>query len=56
MEMQGHLRMSFATSIEEIEAGCAAIAQAVARLRPSSGSPVSLNPSHQPSNKDQAHA
>ncbi len=54
--MQGHLRMSFATSIEEIEAGCAAIAQAVARLRPSSGSHVSLNPSHQPSNKDQAHA
>lgn len=31
--MPGHLRMSFATSIEEIEAGCAAIAQAVARLR-----------------------
>ncbi|MCW5649147.1 MAG: pyridoxal phosphate-dependent aminotransferase [Ramlibacter sp.] len=47
--MQGHLRMSFATSVEEIEAGCAAIAQAVSRL---SASPV---PPHL-SKKDPAHA
>jgi aspartate aminotransferase len=33
--MSSHLRMSFATSIEQIEAGCAAIAEAVAALRPS---------------------
>ncbi|HUG24649.1 pyridoxal phosphate-dependent aminotransferase [Piscinibacter sp.] len=31
--MPGHLRMSFATSAEQIEAGCAALAQAVAALR-----------------------
>ena len=33
--MPGHLRMSFATSLEQIEAGCAAMAQAVRRLLPS---------------------
>ncbi len=51
--MPAHLRMSFATSVEEIEAGCAAIAQAVARLHAPQDSPI---PSHLSSNKDQAHA
>ena len=43
--MPGHLRLSFATSIEQIEAGCAALAQAVALL-------------HSPSNhlEEQPHA
>lgn len=31
--MAGHLRMSFATSIEQIDAGCASMAQAVSRLQ-----------------------
>lgn len=31
--MPGHLRISFATSIEQIEAGCAALSQAVAKLQ-----------------------
>jgi aspartate aminotransferase len=35
--MPGHLRLSFATSIEEIEAGCAAIASAVAACGGTSG-------------------
>jgi aspartate aminotransferase len=31
--MPGHLRLSFATAVERIEAGCAAIREAVSRLR-----------------------
>jgi aspartate aminotransferase len=44
--MPGYLRMSFATSIEQIEEGCAAMAQAVARLHLPTGS----------STKESAHA
>lgn len=32
--MPGHLRMSFATSMEQIEAGCAAVARALGLLQP----------------------
>lgn len=46
--MPGHLRMSFATSLEQIEAGCTAMAQAVSRLH------LSTNPSTPP--KENTHA
>jgi len=41
--LPAHLRLSFATAIEQIEAGCAALAGAVDAL---TFSPVTEEPSH----------
>lgn len=46
--MPGHLRLSFATSLEQIDSGCAAFAQAVGRLQ--------LSPSPSTSEMENTHA